>query len=75
MRIRALPFNQDVIDFVHKHDRVYVVENNFDGQMAQILRIEVPGDLSHMVSLPLGDTLPMTARWIHTQIFKKENGS
>jgi 2-oxoglutarate ferredoxin oxidoreductase subunit alpha len=73
MRIRALPFNQDVSDFIHKHDRVYVIENNFDGQMAQILRVEIPGDLSHMISLPLGDTLPMTARWIHTQIFKQEN--
>jgi 2-oxoglutarate ferredoxin oxidoreductase subunit alpha len=73
MRIRALPINQDVIDFVQKHDRVYVIENNYDGQMHQILRIEVPGDTSNMVSLSLGDTLPMTARWIHTQIFKQEN--
>ena len=73
MRIRALPFNDEVFDFVKKHDRVYVVENNFDGQMWQILRIEVPGDTSNMVSLALGDTLPMTARWIHTRIFQEEN--
>ncbi|MFN8449238.1 MAG: 2-oxoacid:acceptor oxidoreductase subunit alpha [Anaerolineae bacterium] len=73
MRLRALPFNQDVIDFVKKHERVYVIENNFDGQMWQILRIEVPGDTSHMISLALGDTLPMTARWIHTRILEYEN--
>lgn len=73
MRIRALPFNDEVIDFVKKHDRVYVVENNFDGQMWQILRIEVPGDTSNMISLALGDTLPMTARWVHTRIFQEES--
>lgn len=73
LRIRALPFNDEVFDFVKKHDRVYVVENNFDGQMWQILRIEVPGDTSHMVSLALGDTLPMTARWVHTRIFQEES--
>jgi 2-oxoglutarate ferredoxin oxidoreductase subunit alpha len=73
MRIRALPFNDQVADFVKKHDRVYVVENNFDGQMWQILRIEVPGDTSNMISLALGDTLPMTARWVHTRIFQEEN--
>ncbi len=72
MRIRALPLAQEVYDFVKKHDRVYVVENNFDGQMWQILRTEVPGDASNLISLALGDTLPMTARWVHTRIFQEE---
>ena len=73
MRVRALPFNDEVFDFVKKHERIYIIENNFDGQMWQILRIETPGDTSHMVSLALGDTLPMTARWVHTRIFQEEN--
>ncbi len=73
LRLRALPISQDVIDFVKKHERVYVIENNFDGQMWQILRIEIPGDTSNMVRLSLGDTLPMTARWIHTRIFQEES--
>jgi 2-oxoglutarate/2-oxoacid ferredoxin oxidoreductase subunit alpha len=73
MRLRALPTNQDVVDFIKKHERVYVIENNFDGQLWQILRVEIPGDTSNMISLPLGDTLPMTARWIHTRILEHEN--
>ncbi len=72
MRIRALPLAQEVYDFVKQHERVYVVENNFDGQMWQILRTEVPGDASNLISLALGDTLPMTARWVHTRIFQEE---
>lgn len=68
LRVRALPLTQEVLDFVTNHDRVYVIENNFDGQMHQILRMEIPQDNTHMVSLALGDTLPMTAQWIHAQI-------
>jgi 2-oxoglutarate/2-oxoacid ferredoxin oxidoreductase subunit alpha len=72
LRIRALPFHADVLDFIQKHDRVYVVENNFDGQMHQILRIDYAEEAKRMIALPLGDTLPMTARWIHNQIKEKE---
>jgi 2-oxoglutarate ferredoxin oxidoreductase subunit alpha len=72
LRIRALPLNQDVYDFVTSHERVYVIENNFDGQMAQILNMEMQNDLSHMTSLALGDTLPMTAQWIVDQITQLE---
>jgi len=68
LRVRALPLAHEVHDFALSHERVYVIENNFDGQMHQILRMELPQDTTHMISLALGDTLPMTARWIHTQI-------
>ena len=73
LRVRALPLAQETIDFVHKHERVFVIENNFDGQMHQILRMEIPQDNTHMVSLALGDTLPMTAQWIHAQITRLEH--
>jgi 2-oxoglutarate ferredoxin oxidoreductase subunit alpha len=72
LRIRALPLQQEVFEFVNNHDRVYIVENNFDGQMHGILRMEIAGDSRHMISLALGDTLPMTARWIHTNILEQE---
>ena len=42
MRVRALPFTEDVKEFVANHDRIYVVEMNRDGQMAQLLKIEYP---------------------------------
>jgi 2-oxoglutarate ferredoxin oxidoreductase subunit alpha len=72
VRIRALPLNDEVLDFVLKHDRVYVVENNFDGQMCQLLRMEIPEDTTHMKSLALGDTLPMTPKWVVDQILQQE---
>lgn len=73
MRLRALPFTADVREFILGHDRVYVVENNFDGQMFQLLRTEIAEDLTHMHSLALGDGLPMTPRWVHENILKLEN--
>jgi 2-oxoglutarate ferredoxin oxidoreductase subunit alpha len=72
MRVRALPLAQTVFDFVRQHQHVYVIENNFDGQMAQIIRMEMPEDVRHMIALPLGDGLPMTADWVYQQITKHE---
>ncbi len=73
MRLRALPLTAEALDFINQHDRIYVIENNFDGQMWQILRMEVPGDTSKLVRVSLGDTLPMTARWVHTRILQEES--
>jgi 2-oxoglutarate ferredoxin oxidoreductase subunit alpha len=72
MRIRALPLAASVMEFVRQHEHVYLVENNFDGQMAQIIRMETTEDTSHLVSLPLGDGLPMTAEWVVEKISKHE---
>lgn len=71
LRVRALPLVNEVTDFVLQHKRVYVIENNFDGQMHQILRMNIAQDSTHMISLACGDTLPMTAQWIYDRI--KEN--
>jgi 2-oxoglutarate/2-oxoacid ferredoxin oxidoreductase subunit alpha len=72
LRIRALPLAQEVTEFVLSHERVYVVENNTDGQMHKLLRMEIPQDNTHMISLASGDTLPMTAPWVYEQILAKE---
>ena len=40
--LRALPLSPDVGEFVAQHEIVYVVEQNRDGQMTQILRDVFP---------------------------------
>lgn len=72
LRVRALPLNQEVKDFVHNHERIYVVENNFDGQLAQLIHMDLPEDTTHTFSLALGDSLPMTAHWIIDNILQQE---
>lgn len=71
LRVRALPLVDSVTDFVKAHRRIYVIENNFDGQLHQILRMNIAEDTRHMISLACGDTLPMTAQWIYDRM--KEN--
>jgi 2-oxoglutarate ferredoxin oxidoreductase subunit alpha len=42
LRLRALPLTPETFAFIAAHDRVYVVDQNRDGQMHDILRLEVP---------------------------------
>jgi len=68
MRLRAIPFNTQVQDFVRSHNRNYVVEMNRDGQMCQLLTIEYPDKGSDLVSLAYTDGLPLTARRVREMI-------
>lgn len=72
MRVRALPLPAALTDFISRHERVYVIENNFDGQLFQLISLEHQQDLRHVVSLPLGDGLPMTAHWVVDNISARE---
>ncbi|MEM6527432.1 MAG: 2-oxoacid:acceptor oxidoreductase subunit alpha [Chloroflexota bacterium] len=63
LRVRALPVANSVYDFMFSHERVFVVENNFDGQLLNILRSETSKSTEHVVSLALGDSLPMTPKY------------
>jgi len=46
LRVRALPLSPSISSFVGAHERVYVVEQNRDGQMYDQLRLELPGELA-----------------------------
>ncbi len=72
LRVRALPIASAVGDFIHSHKSIFVIENNFDGQLNQLLHIESPEDISHVRSLALGDGLPMTPNWIYQNLREQE---
>jgi 2-oxoglutarate ferredoxin oxidoreductase subunit alpha len=74
MRLRALPINDEVKNFVARHDRVYVVELNRDGQMHSILLTEMPEMAMKLISLAYLDGLSLTARWVQEAIEAKEQG-
>jgi 2-oxoglutarate ferredoxin oxidoreductase subunit alpha len=46
LRIRALPLSHSIEGFVDRHERVYVVEQNRDGQMYDLLRLLLPAELA-----------------------------
>jgi len=45
-RLRALPASDEVAHFIERHQRVYVVEQNRDGQLSALLRSYLPGSLA-----------------------------
>ena len=72
LRLRALPLNDEVKRFVAAHDRVYVIEQNRDGQMADIIRLEVAND-QHKIRKVLHYTgLPCDARFITNSVLQME---
>jgi 2-oxoglutarate ferredoxin oxidoreductase subunit alpha len=72
LRMRALPASPQALEFIKAHDIVYIVENNRDGQMHQILSLEVPEKAVDLVSLAHLDGLPLSAEWIQQAIAGKE---
>jgi 2-oxoglutarate ferredoxin oxidoreductase subunit alpha len=73
LRLRALPFTEDVKEFVAKHDHVYVVEQNRDGQMADLIRLEVGDDQKKIRKILHYTGLPCDARSISNAVLQMEN--
>jgi 2-oxoglutarate ferredoxin oxidoreductase subunit alpha len=65
LRLRAYPFSPDVEEFIRRHDRVYVVEQNRDGQMMSLLRMDMDPALQTRLRSALHyNGLPIDARSI-----------
>lgn len=72
-RIRALPFTHRVKDFVDAHDHVYVVEQNRDGQMLDLIRMEFPMLATKLHSVRHYSGIPIDAQFITDHIAEQEN--
>ena len=64
MRLRAFPFPDVVPEFIAAHDKVFVVEQNRDGQMHTLLVNELGIDPARLVRVLHFDGTPITARFI-----------
>lgn len=61
-RLRALPHSDEVTRFIERHERVYVIEQNRDGQVASLLRAALVGDLAdRLVSIVHYNGTPLAA--------------
>jgi 2-oxoglutarate ferredoxin oxidoreductase subunit alpha len=74
LRLRAVPFSPEVEAFIRGHHRIYVIEMNTDGQMRQLLQLEVPDQAAKLRSLTVNNGLPMSARWVTESLLKVEEG-
>ena len=73
IRVRALPLCIEVEEFLNAHERVYLVEQNRDGQMMSLLRAELPHLAGRCQSVLNYDGLPMTAEFIARKIMTLED--
>ncbi|HWX56312.1 MAG TPA: 2-oxoacid:acceptor oxidoreductase subunit alpha [Verrucomicrobiae bacterium] len=73
MRLRAYPFSQDVHDFIREHDRIYVIEQNRDGQMFSLLKLDIPPEQTiKLRSVRHYNGLPVDARSLTDEIISQE---
>ena len=73
MRLRAYPFTREVQQFVEEHDRVYVVEQNRDAQMAALMKLDLkPELLPRLRSVAHIHGLPIDARSVTDEIMTIE---
>jgi 2-oxoglutarate ferredoxin oxidoreductase subunit alpha len=70
LRLQAFPFPDSVLDFIASHDRVFVVEQNRDAQMRQLLVNELDVDPARLIRVLHYDGTPITARFIAGEIRK-----
>ena len=76
MRLRALPFNDELEAFVARYERVYVVEQNRDAQVMQLIKLELahrPELLSKLHSILNYDGHPIDARSVTEKLLASES--
>ncbi len=73
LRLRAYPFTREVHDFIAKHDRTYIVEQNRDGQMASLLKLDIKPELNpRLRSICHIHGLPIDARSVTDELMMME---
>jgi len=73
LRLRAFPFTPEVHQFIERHDRVYVVEQNRDAQMRDLLKLDIdPKQVQKLRSVRHYNGLPIDARSVTDDIISQE---
>jgi 2-oxoglutarate/2-oxoacid ferredoxin oxidoreductase subunit alpha len=72
-RLRGYPFNEDLVQFVDAHERVYVIEQNRDAQLLQLMKLELtPERCAKLRSVLHYNGLPIDARSITDDVLAQE---
>jgi len=72
LRLRSLPLHPSVAEFLGRHERVYVVEQNRDGQLAERLRAELPEFAARVRSVLHYDGMPLDAASVTRGVLAQE---
>jgi len=73
LRLRAYPFTEEVLEFVKQHETIYVIDQNRDGQMYQLLTLDLPNkEAAKLRSIRHYNGLPVDARSITEDLIRQE---
>jgi len=73
LRLKAYPFSVAVQEFIASHDRVYVVEQNRDAQMLQLIKMDIEAkDVVRLRSILNYDGHPLEALLVTESIVNQE---
>jgi 2-oxoglutarate ferredoxin oxidoreductase subunit alpha len=70
-RVKAFPFTQSVKDFVEKHERVYVVEQNRDAQLRSLLMLDADSDDEKLIPMLHYDGMPINASFVIDRVLEE----
>jgi 2-oxoglutarate ferredoxin oxidoreductase subunit alpha len=72
-RLRAYPFTPELARFIDAHERVYVIEQNRDAQLLQLMKLEMtPDHQKKLRSVLHYNGLPIDARSITDDVLAQE---
>jgi 2-oxoglutarate ferredoxin oxidoreductase subunit alpha len=76
LRLRAYPFSAAVEEFIAAHERVYVVEQNRDGQMQQLIKMDIaPAEVVKLRGVCHYSGHPLDSRFVTDNIVAQENAA
>jgi 2-oxoglutarate ferredoxin oxidoreductase subunit alpha len=62
--VKAFPFSDAVKEFIDRHERVYVVEQNRDAQLRSLLMLDIEADARKLVPILHYDGMPLAANFV-----------
>jgi 2-oxoglutarate ferredoxin oxidoreductase subunit alpha len=73
LRLRAYPFSKELEEFIDRHERVYIVDQNRDAQLLMLMRMEMtPERIAKLRSVRYYGGLPLDARTVTDEIVRQE---
>ncbi len=73
LRLLAYPFNDDLTDFIRRHHHVYIVDQNRDGQLFELIRSGTPPELvERLRGVRYFGGLPLDARTVTDAVVEQE---
>jgi 2-oxoglutarate ferredoxin oxidoreductase subunit alpha len=72
-RLRGYPFGEELVKFIDAHERVYVIEQNRDAQLLQLIKLDVtPERVARLRSVLHYNGLPIDARTVTDDVLAQE---